>query len=375
MGDGVKTVNSPMAYRDRKERTGYYQTAIGRKHDKIESAKSISELTRYRIPYFQEYYDLLRYEVDPLGGFRLCRNQHLPHVTVNQNGFRGKPFNGTETILMLGDSVTFGVGASGDEACFSRFLETRVGQPVADSSVRAYRVCQQFAQLPRLFTVLPRVCHVVLWCGFADLLFWATTGGCVEGAFQFERKYAIPPKGIQSSRVLNRIFSLVRAAERRLIRAKSDVESRAREYGSLSDLVRHMVMYIGVIRDLCLARKINLHVLVQPFIRTRPSDVELRTITDFYNERIRSKCGVSWYEAAPNFVEELVTTLVQHEGIDTIDCQSFVSETDFLDQVHLQEKSLELLARKLVEFYEFCHVPAVKGQARLGIVFGQQEAK
>jgi len=136
-----------------------------------------------------------------------------------------------------------------------------------------------------------------------------------------------------------------------------------------------MVMYIGVIRDLYLPKTINLHVLVQPFIRTRPTDVELRIITDFYDERVKSKCGVSWYEAAPNFVDELVTTLVQHEGIDTIDCQSFVSETDFLDQVHLQEKSIELLARKLVELHEFCKIPAVKGQARLGIVFGQQEAK
>lgn len=321
--------------------------------------EDIERRARRRVPYVEEYYDLLRYEVDPLGAFRLCRDQSLPHITVNGHGYRGRPLSGLETVLLLGDSVTFGVGASGDQDCFSRFLEGCLGQPVADASVRAYRVFQHFAQLPRLLNQIPRLRFVVLWCGYADLLYWASTGGCIEGAFQLERKYQNTAQSSRSSRVSKLIgAALVRRVQERCFKRFFEPEARAREMGDLYDLVRHMVTYICAMRDLCVARAIKVSVLVQPFVRMRPSDSELRAIMDFYNERILEKCGVGWYETAPTFVGELMRSLGQRECIDVLDCQSLVCEGDFLDQVHLRERSLERLAQQLVGDQRLCALPA-----------------
>lgn len=317
--------------------------------------ENIDERARTRVPHVEEYYDLLRYEVDPLGAFRLSRNQSLPHVTVNQYGYRGRPLSGSETVLLLGDSVTFGVGASSDRNCFSRFLEGCLGQPVADASVRAYRVFQHFVQLPRLLDQLPRLRFAVLWCGYADLLYWASTGGCIEGAFQFERKYQNMVRNSLPWPVTKLIGAmLARRAQGRWFRTFIEPETRARETGSLSDLVQHVVTYIRAMRDLCAARGIGVHVLVQPFMRTQPDDSELRAIADFYNERVLEKCGISWYESVPVFVGELLGSLEQQECIDVLDCQSLVSEGDFLDQVHLRERSLERLAQQLVSDHRLC---------------------
>lgn len=317
--------------------------------------EDIEERTRGRVPYVEEYYDLLRYEVDPLGAFRLCRNQSLPHVTVNQYGYRGRPLSGSETVLLLGDSVTFGVGASSDQNCFSRFLEGCLGQQVADASVRAYRVFQQFVQLPRLLNQLPRLRFVVVWCGYADLLYWGATGGCIEGAFQLERKYQNAVRSARLSPASKLIgAALVRRVQERCFKTFFEPEARTREAGDLRDLVRHMVTYICAMRDLCAARTIRTSVLVQPFVRTRPNDSELRAIADFYNGRVLEKCGVSWYEAAPTFVGELMRSLEQPECVDVVDCQSLVCESDFLDQVHLRERSLERLAQQLVRGHRLC---------------------
>lgn len=325
--------------------------------------EGIEKYGRERIPYVEEYYDLLGYEVDPLGGFRLCRNQRLPHISINQHGYRGKSLDGSEKVLLLGDSVTFGVGASGDHACFSRFLEAPLGHQVADASVRAYRVCQHFSQLPRLLDMLPTLHVVLLWCGYADLLFWASTGGCVEGAFQFERKYRSPAIRQSPAWAPKSIMSLVGRVRRKMAQLDGEPEARARETGDLHELVDHIVTYIGAIRDLCFARGIKLELLLQPFLRTRPADPYLRRIADFYDTRVREKCGVGWYEAAPKFISELIEMLNEKEKLRILDCQAFISEADFLDQVHLKEQSLERMARDLVEIHHLCRVAIAGDQA------------
>ncbi len=57
-------------------------------------AGEIATLVRSRIPFAEEYYDLLSYEASPFGGYRLCPNQQQPHLKINSLGFRGADFTG-----------------------------------------------------------------------------------------------------------------------------------------------------------------------------------------------------------------------------------------------------------------------------------------
>jgi len=301
-------------------------------------AEQAQRLSRKRIPYVEEYYDQLHYEADPLGGYCLRGNQKLPHVTINRDGYRGHPFSGAETILLLGDSVTFGVGASGDSQRFAAFLSEAGRRPVADASVRAYRVAQHFLELPRLLKQLPQTQHIILWFGYADLLYWASSGRSVEGTFQFEHKYAA--RAAQGSRVGRWL--------RRLRFVQPHLEERPRKIGDLSALVDQMVMHVRAIQDICRARNITLDLLIQPFIRSRPADQTLRIIADGYDEKTLTKCGVGWYEASHRFLEELLTRLRTLNSEGLLDMQERVGEADFLDQVHLKETSLSRLARELI---------------------------
>lgn len=309
---------------------------------------SLSVRSRERILHVEEYYDLLAYEIDPLGGYRLRRNQQLPHITINRYGYRGDTIAGSERILLLGDSVTFGVGASNNHSRFPRFLEAYVGEPIADASVRAYRVCQHYAQLPRLLELLPQVKLVLLWCGYADLLFWARTGGCVEGAFQFEWKYASQSRSRATS---SRLLRLLERANWFAVGSKGDhagAEERARETGTIDDLITHLSTYIRAIRDICSSRAINMDVLIQPFLRSRPTDSFLQALADEYNDKTREKCGRGWYEISLEFVNGLLAALTD-QGFHCIDCQALISETDYLDQVHIREEALDGLAMRLVQ--------------------------
>jgi hypothetical protein len=292
---------------------------------------------RPRIPHFEEYYERLLYEADPLGGFRLKPNQRLPHVTINEHGFRGGRFTGREQILVLGDSVTFGVGAASDEERFARFLERELGCPVADASMRACRVSQHAAQLPRLLDMLPSLRVVVLWCGFVDLLFWVTTGGGVEGWFHFDVKYAA--RAGRPHRVARR---LVRVA--RTLIGRPALQTRATRYGDLGDLVEHLVTRIAAMRNECHARHAELRVIIQPFVRTRPSTPDLAALVDVADETTKRKCGRSWYEIAPSFVAQLTSHLDRAGGLTPLDAQDFVSDEDFFDQVHLRESAHRRLA-------------------------------
>ncbi len=302
--------------------------------------QSIDALARSRIQHAAEYYDLLKYEIDPLGGYRLSRDQRLPHVSINKQGYRGRDFATSETILLLGDSVTFGVGASSDDRCFARFLEKETGQTVADASVRAYRTFQHFSQLPRLFALLPELRVVLVWIGYADLLYWATTGGCLDGAFQFERKYGVSPS---ATSLLGRFAAAV------LSRFNSANEDRACERGTIEELAAHVSTYVRAIGQICTAEGTQAKVLIQPFVRSRPLDPDLRRITDHYSARTEAKCGRSWYDLAERYILSLCKELTRIEGMEHVDLQPHFSEGDFLDQVHLREESLQSVARVVGE--------------------------
>ena len=305
-----------------------------------QSARDMDSQVRSRIPHFAEYYDLLKYEIDPLGGFRLIKNQNLPHVRINDLGFRGSNFSGRETLLLLGDSVTFGVGAASDDACFSSFLAQALQVPVANASVRAYRTFQHFVQLPHLLDRLPQTRVVVLWVGYVDLLYWTTTGGLLEGAFQFERKYSADPVIADKLPFPLRVLSKgMIAIFNRYIYSRHD--RRTSEKGTVEDLARYVVLYVRAIVDLCSARNVKVQVLVQPFVRSRPVNPELREIADFYSEKAKSTCGASWYDLATVYVAALIRELQNIESAEIFDLQPLFSEDDFLDQVHIRDTAFQ----------------------------------
>ena len=303
-------------------------------------AGEIAALVRSRIPFAEEYYDLLSYEASPFGGYRLCPNQQQPHLTVNSLGFRGADFTGKESILLLGDSVTFGVGASGDDSRFSNFLATATATPIADASVRAYRVCQQREQLPGLLDLLPSVNRCVVWFGYADFLYWSTTGGRIDGVFELDLKYAgRAPRGALE-RYERGFFDLCRSVRKGLLPVR---EPHAKT-GTIEDLVRSVVHDLEAIRDVAQVRGVAVTVLIQPFIRERPTADVLRTICDYYSSGTFRRCGVNWYEAAEQYVDLLLDGLSRLALETVIDLTPDTVEDDFFDQVHLKESSLRRLA-------------------------------
>ncbi len=303
------------------------------------------EMSRFLIPHVEEYYDRLRYESDPLGGYRLCGDQRLPHVTVNATGYRGAPWTGVETVLLLGDSVTFGVGASDDDARFAPYLAQALNQPVADASVRAYRVFQHYGRAPALFEQLPRLRHVVLWCGFADLLYWSISGGCIEGVFQFVQKYGAR----RQPRPVHAVLSALHATGSWLAAwaAHQRQPLPQRERGTIEQFVSVMMMYIRALHDLCAARHLEFVLLMQPFLREQPDRPELRAAVEYYDAKARAHRIAGWYETAPAFIHQWQAALAETASIRWRDCQSLVTEADFLDHVHLREQSVARLARAL----------------------------
>ena len=296
-------------------------------------------LTHRRIPFAAEYYDRLKYETDQLGGYRLVPNQQLPHITINERGFRGPVFTGQERYLLLGDSVTFGIGAESDNMVFSRFLERAAGAPVADASLRAYRVSQHLSQLPGLIQLVPRIQGVVLWAGFADLLYWVTSGGKTRGAFQFNLKYAARPAWE------NELRSWLSPNRFKKILGFGKNASAVEPLEKLVEVVSDAVLSI---EKFCVERNIRFLFLVQPFVRrSAPKDAELDEILQECDRKTKEKCGVSWYAASEDFVKGLQDRLKGRTRDGLIDCQSFVDDADFLDQVHLRASALEKIAGRI----------------------------
>ncbi|MBI4355006.1 MAG: hypothetical protein HY597_00965 [Candidatus Omnitrophica bacterium] len=311
------------------------------------TTRDVERLNRARIPHADEYYDRLQYEHDPYAGYRLRPNQHLPHITINADGFRGRPWRGDETTLLFGDSVTFGVGASGDDACFARFLERRLGTPVADASVRAYRIGQHFSRLPALCERLPHLQRVVLWGGYLDLLFWVITGGRLDGAFQFAEKHG-PTQGWGA--VVARWHHRLRLTApyqvlRGVVRARHPaVREPALSIEALAD---HVVAYVQAMHGLCVARKVGFSFLLQPFVHARPQAPDLQRLTDAHDAQAQRKCGRSWYESAARYVGALQALLKRDGTIHWTDCQAWIAEEDLLDQVHLREQAVSRLATQV----------------------------
>ncbi len=285
-----------------------------------------------QIPYEQEYYRLLRYGPDGRGGYRLEPNQRLEHITINELGFRGEPFRGEERLLVLGDSVTFGVGASGDEACFGRYLEAVCQQPVADASVRAYRIGQHLKQLPGLLSRLPQLQQVVLWGGYADLLYWAIYRRRLTGAFRLSAPGDSP---------WSRCRDWAIRGWEAVVSPRVGVEKLAEEVlRSIRSIARKLS-----------PRRISLWILIQPFIHEANPTGPWEALISEYNRKARRRCGMDWTEASRRYLRVLKEGLCRQREFRWLDCQPLVDEEDFLDPVHLREEAVRRLVEELVRLH------------------------
>lgn len=260
-------------------------------------------MTEGMIPHREEYYALLKYEPDALGGYRLQPNQRLPHITINSRGYRGQEFVGDERILILGDSVTFGVGADSDDHVFARYLATSSRLPVADASVRAYRVSQHFAQLPNLLASLPKLDTVILWFGYCDILYWKTSGGCIDGTFQFDQHRNTP---------MARIMQWINGS------------ARTRQTGTIDELVAYIKPYYDGIRAM-VGTKRRFIPLLQPWFRDE-QDIEYLVKLQ---KGLRSSIG---------FPRDL---------------HSCAQPDDLLDEVHLKQEAMERLAQRVCSLIQY----------------------
>lgn len=120
----------------------------------------------------------LRYRSDPDALFYFEPNQEgvlllnngllSPPATINRLGLRGpEPPLGKRTILVVGDSFTFGAGV-GDQDTFSAQLEAALGKGVSvvNAGQPGYGVFQMEATLRRVASILnPELVIAMIWQG------------------------------------------------------------------------------------------------------------------------------------------------------------------------------------------------------------------
>jgi hypothetical protein len=89
------------------------------------------------------------FERDELRGVRLSpgsatqvgrRGERVTHVRVNRDGYRGPewPAPARDEVLIVGDSLSFGLGVEEDEALAARLHQASPATPVLDASVPTY---------------------------------------------------------------------------------------------------------------------------------------------------------------------------------------------------------------------------------------------
>ncbi len=83
--------------------------------------------------------------------------------------------------------------------------------------------------------------------------------------------------------------------------------------GTIEYLVRSVIHDLEAIRDVAQVHGVTATVLIQPFIRERPTADVLRTICDYYSSGTFRRCGVNWYEAAEKYVDLFTSVRLEVE--------------------------------------------------------------
>jgi hypothetical protein len=216
-------------------------------------------------------------------------------------------------------------------------------------------------RLPDLLARLPGIECVVLWGGFADLLYWVTSGGKTDGMFKFNKTYA------RRSAWENKLRSILSPKKFKALWRRSAADhSSVEPLQTLSDKVADAILNIEA---LCSDRRIKFIFLLQPFVRQSAwTDPALAEIAAECDKKAVLKCGVSWCGAAVDFVRQLQRRLAGKLRYGFVDCQNFVTEFDFFDQVHLTSAALKKIAETVATSDLWATVCMPTQELRKGVI-------
>lgn len=291
--------------------------------------------------------------------YRTAPDQRTAGVTVNAQGFRGRDWTrekpaGTRRVAVLGGSVAFGQGASGDDATFCARLEASLRADglraeVMNAGVIGYGSTQELIQLATVvLDYAPDV--VVLVDGWNDFYIGATLAetepAIVHPTFlDFDRALA---RSTEHARNLFRASAYVRRMEAKLSRNRS----REGRFGTFHDnLARTLPIYRRNVSRMCklaTAHGSRVVVVAQPELYRRGGDIPAA-------ERVlRERFDTSGYGAAgraqyPSFVEA-AADVARAEGALFLDATTIfddVADAVFVDFVHLNDRGNAILAERL----------------------------
>jgi hypothetical protein len=307
-------------------------------------------LLREVIPGFETFYEKIPYVHDPAYFGRRAVSGSFLGIEIDAEGFRVRPNSlpsrNTRSDLLLGDSVTFGVGILDSKHLLSSRLEVLQNKPVLDLSSRAFRIEQQsLVLLNFLAQKTERFERVLLWGGYVDLLWWLLSGGCQKGYFGIE---GLPAK---------KSTFFVRAA-RRLLKGKTQASGRAVYWkkaewrpAGLEEFARYLAGQISAIASMAKGSGSEFLFLLQP-MQLEPDAHPDPACRQYYAQRnqwIKEHAGdgVHGFEdLAAQFRAHLLAELGRR-AVKWIDTQALVEPQDFYDQVHLKPAGLEKIAAKL----------------------------
>ncbi len=311
------------------------------------------ELLREVIPGYGLFYQELPYRYDAaFFGRRPIPGTSFAGCEVGPQGFRLRPslteISGGYRVL-LGDSVTFGVGILDPRQLLSSQIEQRTQVPILDLSTRANRIEQQVLVLfNHLTTQQYPIRDVYLWAGYADLLWWLLSGGCKFGHFGIEP----PALGLRDL--------LLFSAKRRLGLQKNRPGGRSFYWKKaewspedLPSFATYLAGLCGAIAMTCKGLNANFRLLIQP-MQLEPGgnlDPRSRLYCDQRSEWVRKEMGhgKDGFESLASLFRTHFMKELDRRAIPYWDMQPCVSPDDFFDQVHLKPsghaKVADLIAR------------------------------
>ena len=298
---------------------------------------------------------------DPFVGYMTAPGQSVGYATTNALGFRGPEWTrksrAQRRVIVLGGSLVFGQGASGDDRVLSARLEARLRDAgrdveVLNAGVIGHSATQELILLTtKLLDYQPDV--IVVVDGWNDFYF---AGVLPEGVDRL-----VPPTFLEFDELLGRTresgLNILRAsAAVRWVERRLDVRRRRaapRTFVGYSDNADAAVAtYRTMIeRVILVARAAGVRTVIapQPEIMHRGGEIPAA------EQALRVDAEPSGYAALSKatyrrFVDAAcaVATAERIGFVDLTGIFDDVAETVFVDQVHLNDRGCDLLAASLV---------------------------
>lgn len=313
------------------------------------------------LPEIGHFYSQLKYRYDPALFGRIPQaNQKLGFCDVDAYGLRSHPnfsASSSPSVLVVGDSVTFGVGITDPKNLMTYRLQSLLNCNVINLSYRAFRIEQQLLSLTRFCARMnsPRVKHVVLWGGYCDLLWWLLNSGCQLGHFGIP-KHWLESAASGTSEILRKIFSdsFIRKLEDIWTSGRASAKTWQQTYWipcPISELISAIIVQIEAISAFTNSFGADFLFVLQPILLEPDRSKSSATITYCKSRSSAIRAGIGkgtkgFEDFAFEFRQIIIDELVKHK-ISFLDAQNVVQPEEFFDQVHLNPDAHSKLAQTL----------------------------